>query len=114
MSNPDTTFPGSNSPKEGSWFIYKEGKTLNAGGGANTTASSSGDGTTGTSSTLAYTVDVRSGSPVVTSTASMAFARQFANAVVLPNGEVMVIGGDTFRGQINHTQSTFSPPNIKP
>src|SRR2546430_11284481 len=114
MSNTGTTVPGSHYPKEGSWVMYDEGRILVAGGGANTTASSSGDGTTGTSSTLAYTVDVRSGTPVVTSTASMNFARQFANAVVLPNGQVMVIGGDTFRGQINHTQSTFSPPNIKP
>ncbi|PYM10898.1 MAG: hypothetical protein DME18_15405, partial [Verrucomicrobia bacterium] len=109
MSNTGTTVPGSHYPKEGSWVMYDEGRILVAGGGANTTASSSGDGTTGTSSTLAYTVDVRSGTPVVTSTASMNFARQFANAVVLPNGQVMVIGGNTSGLKFNDTGSILTP-----
>ncbi|PYJ59783.1 MAG: hypothetical protein DME24_11860 [Verrucomicrobia bacterium] len=109
MSNTGTTVPGSHYPKEGSWVMYNEGRILVAGGGANTTASSSGDGTTGTSSTLAYTVDVLSGTPVVTSTASMTFARQFANAVLLPDGEVMVIGGNTSGLKFNDTGSIFTP-----
>src|SRR5256886_13862875 len=108
MSNPGTTVPGSHYPKEGSWVMYDEGRILVAGGGANTTANPN-DTTTGTSSTLAYTVDVRSGTSVVTPTASMAFARQFANAVVLPNGQVMVIGGNTSGLKFNDTGSIFTP-----
>ncbi|PYK58589.1 MAG: hypothetical protein DME21_15390, partial [Verrucomicrobia bacterium] len=108
MSNTGTTVPGSHYPKEGSWVMYDEGRILVAGGGANTTANPN-DTTTGTSSTLAYTVDVRSGTSVVTPAASMAFARQFANAVVLPNGQVMVIGGNTSGLKFNDTGSIFTP-----
>jgi YVTN family beta-propeller protein len=108
MSNTGTTVPGSHYPKEGSWVMYNEGRILVAGGGANTTANPS-DTTTGTSSTLAYTVDVRSGTPVVTLTASMTFARQFANGVVLPNGEVMIMGGNTSGLKFNDTGSIFTP-----
>src|SRR6185436_5440776 len=66
MNNTGTTVPGAHYPKEGCWVMYDKGRILVAGGGANTTASSSGDGSTGTSTTLAYTVDVRTGTPVVT------------------------------------------------
>jgi hypothetical protein len=109
MSNTGTTVPGSHYPKEGAWVMYNEGRILVAGGGANTTANSSGDNTTGTSTTLAYTVDVRTGTPVVTPTASMAFARQFANCVVLPNGEVLVMGGNTSGLKFNDTGSILTP-----
>ncbi len=108
MSNTGTTVPGSHYPKEGSWVMYDEGRILVAGGGANTTANSS-DNTTGTSSTLAYTVDVRSGNPVVTTTSPMALRRQFANAVLLPNGEVMVMGGNTSGLKFNDTGSILTP-----
>jgi YVTN family beta-propeller protein len=109
MSNTGTTVPGAHYPKEGSWVMYNEGRILVAGGGANTTANSSGDNTTGTSTTLAYMVDVRSGTPVVTPTTSMRFARQFANVVVLPNGEVMVMGGNTSGLKFNDTGSILTP-----
>jgi len=95
MVNSGNTVPGAHYPKEGAWVMYDEGRILVAGGGANTTANGAGDGTTGTSTNLAYTVDVRSGTPVVAATASMRFVRQFANSVVLPNGEVLVMGGNT-------------------
>ncbi|HKQ40146.1 MAG TPA: WD40 repeat domain-containing protein, partial [Verrucomicrobiae bacterium] len=108
LSNTGTTVPGTHYPKEGSWVMYDEGKILVAGGGANTTANSSDD-TTGTSSTFAYTVDVRSGTPVVTTTANMQFARQFANAVILPNQEVMVMGGNTSGLKFNDTGSILTP-----
>ena len=88
--------------------MYSEGRILVAGGGANTTANSSDD-TTGTSSTVAYTVDVRTGTPVVTPTASMSFARQFANAAVLPSGEVLVMGGNTSGLKFNDTGSILTP-----
>lgn len=109
MSNTGTVVPGTHYPKEGAWVMYDEGRILVAGGGANTTQSNSGDGTTGTSTTVAYTVDVRSGTPVVTPTSPMRYARQFANAVVLPNGEVMVMGGNTSGLKFNDTGSVLIP-----
>jgi YVTN family beta-propeller protein len=108
MSNTGTTVPGSHYPKEGCWVMYDEGRILVAGGGANTTANSS-DTTTGTSSTMAYTVDVRGGTPVITPRNPMTFARQFANCVVLPNGEVMVMGGNTSGLKFNDTGSILTP-----
>ena len=108
LSNTGTFVPGTHYPKEGSWVMYSEGRILVAGGGANTTANPSDD-TTGTSTTVAYTVDVRTGTPVVTPTASMNFARQFANGVVLPNGEVMVMGGNTSGLKFNDTGSILTP-----
>jgi YVTN family beta-propeller protein len=109
MSNTGTFVPGAHYPKEGSWVMYDEGRILVAGGGANTTPISSGDDTTGTSTTLAYTVDVRTGTPVVTPRAPMTYARQFANAVVLPNGEVMVMGGNTSGIKFDDTGSILTP-----
>lgn len=84
--------PGSHYPKEGAWAMYDEGRILVTGGGANTTSGS--DSTTGTSTTSTYKIDLRGTNPVVTSIAPMTIARQFANSVVLPNGEVMVVGGN--------------------
>ena len=108
MSNTGTAVPGSHYPKEGAWVLFDEGRILVAGGGANTTANPS-DSTTGTSTTLAYMVDVRSGAPVITPTDSMTFPRQFANVVVLPNGEVMVMGGNTSGLKFNDTGSILTP-----
>lgn len=108
MSNTGTVVPGTHYPKEGCWVMYDEGRILVAGGGANTINNAS-DTTTGTSSTLAYTVDVRSGTPIITPQNSMTFARQFANAVVLPNGEVMVMGGNTSGLKFNDTGSILTP-----
>ena len=108
MSNTGTVVPGTHYPKEGCWVMYDEGRILVAGGGANTTNNAS-DTTTGTSSTLAYTVDVRSGTPIVTQRNPMTFARQFANCVVLPNGEVMVMGGNTSGLKFNDTGSILTP-----
>jgi large repetitive protein len=108
MSNTGTTVPGSHYPKEGSWVMFEEGRILVAGGGANTTANASDD-TTGTSTTQAYIVDVRGSTPVITPTDSMTFPRQFANATVLPNGEVIVFGGNTSGLKFNDTGSVLTP-----
>ena len=108
LANTGTTVPGTHYPKEGSWVMFDEGRILVAGGGANTTRNASDD-TTGTSTTVAYTVDVRGTTPVVASTDSMTFPRQFANVVVLPNGEVMVMGGNTSGLKFNDTGSVLTP-----
>ncbi|MGL4400168.1 MAG: putative Ig domain-containing protein [Luteolibacter sp.] len=98
--------PGTHYPKEGAWAMYNEGRILVAGGGANTTSGS--DSTTGTSSTASYKVDLRGSTPVVSSLSPMALARQFHNPVVLPNGEVMVIGGNGGR-KFSDSASVLTP-----
>lgn len=106
MVNAGVTVPGSHYPKEGCWVMYDEGRILVA-GGSSTTTNNPADGTTGTSTTQAYTVDLRSNPPVVAPTAPMANARQFANCTVLPSGEVLVIGGNTSGWKFNDTGSIF-------
>jgi galactose oxidase len=100
--------PGAHYPKEGASAMYEAGKILVAGGGANTTPNPN-DSTTGTSTNLAYTVDLNGPTPVVATAASMQFPRQFANSVILPSGEVMVIGGNTSGLKFNDTGSILTP-----
>jgi hypothetical protein len=45
------------------------------------------------SSRNSYIIDVNSGSAAVTKVAPMKYPRTFANGVVLPNGQVLVVGG---------------------
>lgn len=100
--------PGAHYPKEGCFAMYEEGRILVAGGSANTTANAQ-DSSTGTSTNLAFTVDIRGSTPVVTSAPSMTNRRQFANSVILPNGEVLVIGGNTSGLKFNDTGSILVP-----
>jgi YVTN family beta-propeller protein len=99
--------PGVLYPKEGCFAMYDEGRILVAGGSANTNANSQ-DSSTGTSTSAAFTIDIRGGTPVVQSAPSMSNARQFANSVILPNGEVMVIGGNTSGLKFNDTGSVLT------
>ena len=41
-------------------------------------------------------IDITGANPVVSKIAPMAYRRAFANAVVLPNGQVVVLGGQTY------------------
>jgi len=100
--------PGVLYPKEGSFAMYDEARILVTGGSTNINTNPS-DASTGTSSRAAFTIDIRTGTPVVTNTASMRFARQFCNSVILPNGEVIVIGGNTSGLKFNDTGSVLTP-----
>jgi len=100
--------PGAHFPKEGSFAMYNEGRILVFGGSANTNTNPS-DGSTGTSTNLAFTIDIRGAQPVVAATSSMKFVRQFCNSVILPNGEVMVIGGNSSGLKFNDTGSILAP-----
>jgi YVTN family beta-propeller protein len=100
--------PGSLYPKEGTFAMYDEGRILVA-GGSSTTSFNSFDSSTGTSTNAAFSIDIRTGTPVVQTAPSMSFARQFANSVVLPNGEVMIIGGNTSGRKFNDTGSILTP-----
>lgn len=108
LSYAGVNVPGTLYPKEGCFALYNEGQILVAGGSA-TTASGSVDSTTGTSTAAAFTIDLRSGTPIVSNAPSMQNARQFCNSVILPNGEVMVIGGNTSGRKFNDTGSILTP-----
>ncbi|MGM1062268.1 discoidin domain-containing protein [Saccharothrix sp. Mg75] len=71
----------------GNAVMYDVGKILTVGGA---TAYQDADATT-----RAHRIDITSGTPVVTRVPDMAHARAFANSVVLPNGQVVVIGGQS-------------------
>jgi galactose oxidase len=49
------------------------------------------------------------GNPVVTPLAPMAYARGFANSVVLPNGQVVVVGGQTYDEPFTDTDAVLVP-----
>jgi galactose oxidase len=56
-----------------------------------------------------YVIDIKGASPVVTKIAPMAYKRAFANAVVLPNGQVVVIGGQTYPVPFSDDTSVLIP-----
>jgi len=74
-------------PKHGITVMYEKGKILVAGGAI------SGNNLQSTSK--AMIIDINGSSPIITPIDSMHFARKFHNGVILPNGEVLVIGGNT-------------------
>jgi regulation of enolase protein 1 (concanavalin A-like superfamily)/mono/diheme cytochrome c family protein len=100
--------PGAHYPKEGCFAMYDEGRILVAGGSASTTPNAS-DSSTGTSTNLAFTIDIRTGTPVVAGAPSMTYKRQFGNSVILPSGEVLVIGGNTSGLKFNDTGAVLIP-----
>ena len=57
----------------------------------------------------AYTVDLNVDPPVVAQAKPMQMNRQFANAVVLPNGEVLIVGGNTCGLQFSDEGAIFTP-----
>jgi hypothetical protein len=68
----------------GSAVMYEPGKILVAGGG---------DSTNSTPLNSAETINLNSGSPAWRSIAPMGFRRRNQNATLLPNGEVLMLGG---------------------
>ena len=73
--------------KHGTSIMYAAGRILTAGGWT--------AGNNGASTNKAFTIDLNAPAPVVQPTNSMAFSRKFHNGVMLPNGEVLVVGGNT-------------------
>ena len=65
-----------------STVMYDVGKLLLAGGGTPSVAT-------------AMIIDINGGVPLVTPTNPMNFARALQNSIVLPNGEVLSVGGNT-------------------
>ncbi len=74
-------------PKHGASIMYRQGKILLAGGAAS--------GTNETSTNKTMLLDISSSTPTLdTSIPNMTYTRKFHNAVVLPDGEVLMIGGN--------------------
>ncbi len=74
-------------PDEGVSVTYDAGKILVAGGSTSATDS--------TAVRNAYTIDINGPGPVLTPAAQMHYPRQFMNEVLLPTGDVLVVGGDS-------------------
>ena len=74
--------------QHGGYVMYDVGKILKF-GGADAEANS------GTVTNRAWIIDVTGPNPVVTETGSMRFNRKFLNGVILPDGKVMAVGGNT-------------------
>ncbi|MEQ1750377.1 MAG: LamG-like jellyroll fold domain-containing protein, partial [Prosthecobacter sp.] len=103
MTTPGATIPGTHYPKQGAWAMYEQGKIMVTGGLAAIDS--------GTVVNKAYKVDLNGPVPVVTSLTSMVNARSFSNSVVLPNGEVMIVGG-TSEGTFFSDAGTIYTPEI--
>lgn len=85
----------------GNTVMYDIGKVLKVGGAPayeNVNATNS-----------AHLIDVTDGTARVRRLASMAYARAFHNSVVLPNGQVVVIGGQTFPVPFSDNRSVLVP-----
>jgi len=94
----------------GNAVMYDVGKILTVGGAAAYQDFGSSVNTQATN--RAYTLDINGGpaQPVgVARTSDMAYARSFINSVVLPDGEVLVVGGQQHPQTFTDTGSVLSP-----
>jgi galactose oxidase len=57
----------------------------------------------------AYKIDIKKGKVKVTQVGSMQNARAFANSVVLPNGQVLTVGGQTYAVPYSDDNSVLTP-----
>jgi len=73
--------------KHSAHVMYDEGKILVAGGWTH--------GTNINSTSQAFVIDINGPAPTVSNTQPMNFPRKFHVPVILPTGEVMVVGGNT-------------------
>ena len=101
MTSAGASIPGTHYPKQGAWAMYAPGKVVVAGG-----LQAIDDGTV---VNKAFTIDLNGTTPVLTPTAPMANARSFSNSVMLPNGEVMVVGGNTSGQFFSDVGAVFTP-----
>jgi len=86
-------------PKHGASANYAPGKILHAGGAT--------DGINLASTNLSFTVDFNNGASQIAAAPSMIRPRKFHNAVSLPNGEVIMIGGNTSGTKFSDNGSVF-------
>jgi len=103
LAGAGASIPGTHYPKQAAWAMYDVGKVLVAGGMRSIAQYDVVNS--------AFTVDMNGATPVVTTVEPMAFPRALANSVILPNGEVMVVGG-TFVGYLGSDAGTIYTPEI--
>ncbi|HKX41996.1 MAG TPA: PA14 domain-containing protein [Burkholderiaceae bacterium] len=89
-----------NSAYTGAWYsttaMYRPGRILQIGGNSNG----------------AYTIDITSGTPVVTATQSLSSKRAWANATILADGKVVATSGSDVAGEstgYNNIAETWDP-----
>ena len=87
-------------PKHGATVMYEEGKLLTAGGW--------NSGTNGSSTNRSLVIDLNGPSPQVNEISPMVYPRKFHNGVLLPNGEVLVFGGNTSGQKFSDSGSIFA------
>jgi len=80
--------------------MYEEGKLLTAGGW--------NSGTNGSSTNRSLVIDLNGPSPQVNEISPMVHPRKFHNGVLLPNGEVLVFGGNTSGQKFSDSGSIFA------
>lgn len=81
--------------QRGTSVVFNEGKVLTLGGGVNWRK--------------ATIVDLNGTTPTVTEVTDMHTPRSFANAVILPNGEVFVVGGNTSGLEFSDIGTVLTP-----
>lgn len=94
----------------GNAVMYDIGRVLTVGGA--TAYQDAGSAVNVQATNRAYTIDIRGGPhrPVtVARTSDMAYARAFSNSVVLPDGEVVVLGGQQHPQPYADTGAVLSP-----
>ncbi|MEL6861454.1 MAG: RICIN domain-containing protein [Pseudomonadota bacterium] len=86
----------------GNAVMYDIGKILTLGGAQNYTSSDA--------TARAYTIDINGGenNVQVSRTGDMSFKRAYHNSIVLPSGEVVVIGGQEFAAAFSDNRSVFA------
>ncbi|MBV8869884.1 MAG: DUF1929 domain-containing protein [Acetobacteraceae bacterium] len=106
--------------------MYAPGKILKAGGAqsytdASDTASVTGADAAANATASAYVIDITAGltnpgvnTATVTKVWPMAYPRAFANGVVLPNGGVLVVGGQTHAHVFYDDNSVLTPELYNP
>lgn len=90
----------------GNTVMFEAGKILKVGGSSwnNNTPSSAG----------AYLLDTNNGGVDVQKLAPMAYPRTFSNSVVLPNGQVVVVGGQTNTLEFSDSNAVLAPEIFDP
>ncbi len=86
--------------------MYEAGKILKVGG------ATWNNGVPASAS--AYVIDTTSGVADVRKLAPMAYPRVYANSVVLPNGQVLVVGGQTYAQEFSDSNAVLAPELFDP
>jgi len=91
---------------EGNAVYFNTNQVLALGGAESYTGS---DATNDPANKKAYVIDISDGTAAVTQTGSMNYPRIYSSSVVLPNGEVLVVGGQTSGWSFHDTNSVLNP-----